>query len=148
MKTILAVASAGGHWEQMVVLSESFRGSAVTYATTVEGLADRAGLTDATLIRDCNRNQPLDCFVCTWQIFRLIQRVRPDFVVSTGAAPGLIALAIGKLFGAKAVWIDSVANSEQLSLSGKLARRFADLPLAQWKHVADRSGVRYMGGIL
>jgi hypothetical protein len=54
-----------------------------------------------------------------------------------------------KLLGAKVVWIDSVAQIEALSVSGRLMRRVADLCLAQWPAVAARyAGVEYAGEVL
>ncbi len=141
-KRIVAVASAGGHWEQLMVLSGSFSGCTVTYATTTPRPEAQV------ILRDCSRDSPLDCLICAWQAFRLVMRTRPDFVVSTGAAPGLLALFFGKLLGAKAIWIDSVANADRLSMSGRLAGSFADLRLTQWSHVADSSGAQYMGRLL
>jgi hypothetical protein len=73
---------------------------------------------------------------------------RPDLIVSTGAAPGAIALAIGKLHGAKVVWVDSVANAEKLSMSGRLCSLFADLCLTQWPHLASERGPHYAGAVL
>jgi hypothetical protein len=42
-----------------------------------------------------------------------------------------------KLAGARTVWIDSIANSEKLSLSGRLVRKHVDLCLTQWPHLTD-----------
>lgn len=72
------------------------------------------------------------------QMLWLVLKFRPDVVITTGAAPGLVALQIGKLFGARTVWIDSLANAEKISLSGKLAERYADLWLTQWPHLVER----------
>jgi hypothetical protein len=82
------------------------------------------------------------------RLFVVMVRVRPDFVISTGAAPGLLALAIGKLFGARTIWLDSLANVDELSRSGRLARRFADLWLTQWPHLATPDGPEYAGAVL
>jgi hypothetical protein len=68
-------------------------------------------------------------------------------VVSTGAAPGYIAIRLGKLLGARTVWIDSVANVEELSLSGRMVSGRADLCLTQWPHLAS-GPVAYMGTVL
>jgi hypothetical protein len=76
-------------------------------------------------------------------------KVRPHVVVTTGAAPGLVAIGVGKLFGAKTVWIDSLANSEVLSLSGRIAEKYADLWLTQWPHLDDSlPRLKYMGSVL
>ena len=73
-----------------------------------------------------------------WTILRvlwLVIRLRPDAIVSTGAAPGYFALRFGKIVGARTLWLDSLANAGELSLSGKKASKFADLTLTQWAHL-------------
>ena len=69
-------------------------------------------------------------------------------VVSTGALPGVIALTLGRAIGARTIWVDSIANAEEMSMSGKLARRVAHLWLSQWEHVAEAAGAEYAGAIL
>jgi hypothetical protein len=69
-------------------------------------------------------------------------------VISTGAAPGYFAVRIGKLFGARTIWVDSVANAEELSLSGKEAGRHVDLWLTQWPHLARPEGPHFKGNVL
>jgi hypothetical protein len=74
--------------------------------------------------------------------------MRPDVVISTGAAPGFLALRLGRLLGARTIWVDSVANGEELSMSGKLAGRYADLWLTQWEHLAHEGGPQFRGNVL
>jgi len=74
-------------------------------------------------------------------------RERPSVVVSTGAAPGYLAIRCARLMGARTLWIDSVANIEELSMSGRLASTTADLCLTQWPHLADER-IRYLGAVL
>lgn len=145
---ILAVSSGGGHWEQLQIISASFSGHEVFYANTIDGLAEKSGIRGATVLTDCNRDRPLDNLKSAWESFNLVRRLRPDFVVSTGAAPGLFALLFGKLFGARTIWVDSIANSERLSMSGKLAGWFVDLHVTQWEHLAQDGRLSYMGSIL
>ena len=71
------------------------------------------------------------------QVAFIICCTRPDVIVSTGAAPGYLALKVGKLLRAKTIWIDSIANVDELSLSGKMAGHCADLWLTQWPHLAS-----------
>ena len=147
MQQILAVSSGGGHWEQLMIISDAFEDCPVTYATTIGSLAERTGKT-ATIIHDCNRNRPIAGLQCLWETFSLVRKTKPAVVISTGAMPGLFAIFFGKLFGAKTVWIDSVANCEQLSMSGKIAGRLASLWVTQWRHLATDHGPRYLGSIL
>lgn len=44
---VLMVASAGGHWQQLMLLREAFDGRDVHYATTLRGLAPQSGATPA-----------------------------------------------------------------------------------------------------
>lgn len=147
-KTILAISSSGGHWEQMMLLRDAFAGHDVVYANTLSGLAERNGIAGAYLVDDCNRDTPVRNLKTGWQIFQIIWKHRPDVIVSTGAAPGIIAIAIGRLFRARTIWIDSIANSEKLSMSGKIAGYVAHLQLTQWEHLARENGPRYAGSVL
>jgi UDP-N-acetylglucosamine:LPS N-acetylglucosamine transferase len=81
-------------------------------------------------------------------LFKIIRYERPNFIISTGAAPGVIALAVGKLFGARTIWLDSIANTEKLSLSGKIAGKFVDLWLTQWEHLSSDRGPKFWGSVL
>jgi hypothetical protein len=83
-----------------------------------------------------------------WSVLVLVARLRPHVVFTTGAAPGALALVIGRIFGAKTIWLDSIANVERLSGSGRMVRRFAQLYLTQWPHLAGSGGPDYAGAVL
>ena len=53
-------------------------------------------------------------------------KFRPNLVISTGAAPGVIGVVLGRLFLAKTIWVDSIANAEELSLGGKISVKIAN----------------------
>ena len=148
-RRILAVASAGGHWQQLLQIRPAFEGHDIRYLTTLDGLAEQAGIAEqSATISDCNRNAPLRILVCALTVARHVLMRRPHVVISTGALPGVIALALGRLIGARTIWLDSIANAEKMSMSGRLARRFATLWLSQWPHVAEAEGARYAGAVL
>ena len=73
---------------------------------------------------------------------------RPDVIVSTGAAPGYFAIRLGRLLGARTIWLDSIANVEQVSMTGQLVRMHADLWLTQWPELATPDGPRHAGSVL
>ena len=147
-RRVLAVASGGGHWQQLMELRPAFGHHSVTYATTLAGLAERSAAAPALLIPDCHRKTPAAVLRCALALVAHIRRLRPQVVLSTGALPGLIALILGKAAGARAVWIDSAANAGAMSASGRAARGIADLWLTQWPGVAQASGAAYAGSIL
>lgn len=76
-----------------------------------------------------------------------MRREKPDMIISTGAAPGLIGLLVGRLMGIHTIWIDSVANADRLSLCGRIAVHIADRTLTQWPHLAAKK-VEYHGNVL
>lgn len=147
-KRIIAIASAGGHWQQLMLLRPSYEAHRVTYLTTLAGLAERFEAAPAYTVPDCNRNTLLKIVTCTFVIGWHMLRLRPHAVITTGAMPGLIALALGRVIGAKTIWVDSVANAEQMSSSGRLARKVAHLRLSQWQSVAEAEGAEFAGRLL
>ena len=145
---VLVVTSGGGHWAQMMRIRKALDGCDVAYASVGQGYADDVPGCRFFVVRDANRAQKLDLIRSAGDVFGVIRRERPAVVVSTGAAPGLFAIVFGKLFGARTVWIDSIANAGKLSLSGRLAGRWADLYLTQWPELAREGGPEYSGAVL
>ena len=147
-KRILAVASGGGHWVQLLRLRPAFDGCDVAYVTVQASYADEVKGSRFYMVTDATRWSRRDLLRMIAEIVWIVLRERPDVVVSTGAAPGVAALRLGKWLGARTVWLDSIANVEQMSLSGKRVRGFADLWLSQWPDVATTDGASFKGTVL
>lgn len=154
---VMAVASAGGHLVQLLRLMpawDGFRAIVVTtdasYEQEVVEVATSLGQAppEFAVVTEANRWQKLRLVRSTVGIILLLIRFRPSVVVTTGAAPGFIALRLGALAGSRTVWVDSIANSEALSLSGTRAGRYADLWLTQWEHLARPDGPDWRGSVL
>ena len=146
MKKVLVIASGGGHWKQLMLLKPAFESQNVKYVTTINGLPEQNGIKNYSIVCDSNKNEKLRTIYSFIQLINVFVRFWPDVVITTGAAPGLLGLVLGKLFFKKTIWIDSVANAEELSLSGKISRRFADVVLTQWEQLADDK-VQYKGSV-
>ncbi len=146
---VLFVASAGGHWVQLGRLKAAFEGCDIVYVTTRDDYrTDVAGARFHT-VSDVTRKNALGLFALSFEVIRILLAERPDVVVTTGAAPGLVAIAWAKVFTrARTIWIDSIANCERLSSSGKQARFFADAWLTQWPDLACPKGPSYWGAVL
>ena len=145
---VLAVSSGGGHWIQMKRLAPAFAGSRVTYATVFP--VSESDLEEAKVfsIPDANRDTKWRLCLLVCRLVWILLRVRPTVVVSTGAAPGYLAIRLGKLMGAKTLFIDSIANAQELSLSAAMAVNHADVTLSQWDNVAEANGVHHWGAVL
>lgn len=148
-KTVLAIASGGGHWVQLLRLRPAFEGCHVIFATTKDSYAsDISEDEQFRVVPDCNRWDKWKLIKGTLAILKLIITERPDVVISTGAAPGFLAIRIAKLIGKKTIWIDSIANAEELSLSGLKARSHCDGWITQWEHLSNVKGPNYYGNVL
>lgn len=144
---LLAVSSGGGHWDEMMLVRASLADYEVIYASTIPHIGAPLGISSVVLT-DFNRNHPMRVAKAFFGAFTLIRKTRPAVIFSTGAAPGVIVLMAGKLLKVRTVWLDSIANAETLSLSGRLAALFVDLHLTQWEHLADGKRSKYLGRVL
>ena len=148
---VMAIASGGGHWVELRRMAPAWRGCQIHYVTTEPGYRKELRAEPEArfhVIPDANRWQKLRLLRQLLGIVWLILRLRPHAVISTGAAPGYFALRLGRLIGARTVWVDSIANAEELSLSGQMARRHADLWLTQWPHLSGEDGPSYRGAVM
>ena len=154
---VLAIASGGGHWVQLLRLRLAWDGCAVTYVTTTGAFRDEI-LRDAEersqlvprylVVPEANRWQKRRLIKQLFMLIWIVMRTRPHAIITTGAAPGYFAIRLGKLIGAKCAWIDSVANAKELSFSGRAAGPHADLWVTQWKDLAEPGGPEYHGSVL
>jgi hypothetical protein len=146
---ILAIASGGGHWVQMRRLYPAFQGLDVAFASVQAAYAEDVPAHRFYAVRDVSRFNKLSLPMLVGELVRILLIERPRTVITTGSFPGLIAIALAKhLFGARTLWIDSIANCEKLSSSGMRARRFADVWLTQWPQLAGPNGPGHWGAVL
>jgi UDP-N-acetylglucosamine:LPS N-acetylglucosamine transferase len=149
MKICLA-ASAGGHLNQLLKLAESWNGYdtfCVTTSNSVRSALQRYG--KVYVVGESNRKHPLRVIAVLIRCIKVVLRKRPDVVISTGAAAGCIMCFLGKIIGARVVWIDSITNVERISLSGRMVRYIADLFLVQWPELAKQyKNVSYAGTLI
>nr|WP_309029495.1 glycosyltransferase [Pelagicoccus enzymogenes] len=132
----------------MLRLRPAFEGHRVVFATTQEDYRAEVPGAEFHRIPDGTRWNKIKLLKSAWGIFRLILKIKPDVIITTGAAPGYFAIRLGKLLRKNTVWIDSIANAEELSLSGKKAQEHATLWLTQWKHLAKPEGPHFYGNVL
>ena len=146
---------------QLRRLRPAWAGCEVTYVTTRPGYRDEVARDSEDdpdgppprfhVVPDANRWQKLRLLGQFLAVGWAVLRARPHAIVTTGAAPGYFAVRLGRLLGARTIWVDSIANGDELSLSGRRAGRHADLWLTQWQHLAaseDEPGPHYRGAVL
>jgi len=148
IKKILAVSSGGGHWVELIRLLPAFSGNIVVFATVDKVYRSEAGTARFYTIQDVTRWNKLRWVQTFAKLAYILLREKPDVVISTGALPGYFSLRLAKWFGIKTIWVDSIANVEELSMSGQSIGKHADLWLTQWPQLAKPEGPLYKGTVL
>ena len=81
--------------------------------------------------------------------FKIISKEKPSVVVTTGAGVGVPFIVLGRIMGAKTVYVESITRNKELSLSGKLVYRIVHKFLVQWPGLAERySKAEYRGRVI
>lgn len=146
-------ASAGGHMDQIVGLlqfSSLWSSEPITFVTTQRTAVAALRVTKkAYVIGDANRRRPLRAIgVLVLSLVTAI-RLHPRLVITTGAMPLAVFSIIAWCLGGRIVWVDSIANVDRLSLSGRLIRPFAIAVFTQWADLEDRKRrIIYAGEVM
>lgn len=145
---VLLISSSGGHWVQMLRMRPAFDGMQQVFASTDHALGSQVPDHRFYSIVDASAWQKIRLVLQAMQVLLILLRVRPSLVISTGASSGFFALLFASKLGMRTIWVDSIANSEELSLSGQRAGKYADLWLTQWEHLSKPGGPDYRGSVV
>jgi beta-1,4-N-acetylglucosaminyltransferase len=148
---ICLACSPGGHLTQMQMLAPAFEGKDcffVTFKSDYSRHLERAYLIEYKLgyIRE-----RLTWLKTIFIAFRILLRERPDVVISTGGGEIAIPFCyVGKLLGAKVIFIETLARVTTRSAAGKLIYPLADLFLVQWETLLKKYGkkAQYWGSVI
>jgi len=150
---ILMVASHGGHYVQLCK-AESFLKSRVNKENVeVIKVSTNSSLLESGMVNyvvdDFNANSLRVALKVFWASLRILIHEKPSTVISTGALPGLMFCITARLLNIKTVWIDSVANYQELSKSGKAARYIVSVCCTQWPHLSMKyRRLKFVGRVL
>lgn len=145
---LLAAASGGGHWIELLRLRAAFAGWDVAYVSMFENYRSMLGAARYYTVPDASRFDKLAFIKVALKSVPIMLKERPDAIVTTGSAPMLWFVLLGRIMGAKTLWIDSVAQAEEMSSSGRLAKKLSSRTVAQWPDVAKTEGVECWGAVL
>ncbi|KRN31269.1 PssD/Cps14F family polysaccharide biosynthesis glycosyltransferase [Weissella halotolerans] len=94
-----------------------------------------------------NRNLK-NLFLNTILAFKVLRREHPDIIISSGAAVAVPFFYLGKLFGAKTVYIEVFDRVDKPTLTGKLVYPVTDRFIVQWEEMKKvYPKAEYLGGI-
>lgn len=73
----------------------------------------------------------------TVKAIKILSKERPDFIISSGAAPAIPFFYIGKVFGAKTIYIEVFDRIDSATITGKLCYPVTDKFIVEWKEMID-----------
>ena len=143
MKKVMFISSTGGHLDELLQLKKMF--DKYDYYIVTEKTKSNLSLkekykkrvsfliyvTYTTLTHKLT--YPIKLFLNTIKSFFIYLKVRPEYIISTGAHTSGPMCLIGHLLGSKIIFIETFANSKTRSKTGNLVYKFADLFIVQWE---------------
>lgn len=147
MKKVLFISSTGGHLEELTQLKDMFK--KYDYYIVTEKTKSNLKLMKkypkrvyfliygsyTTLFKKIT--YPFKLLINSFLSLFIFIRVRPKYIVSTGAHTAGPMCCIGKIFGSKIIFIETFANSKTKSRTGRLVYKFADLFIVQWEEMLE-----------
>jgi beta-1,4-N-acetylglucosaminyltransferase len=129
---VVLVASAGGHLQQIVWMRPWWERHERVWVTfdAVESREWLAGEDVEWAFHPTNRHLG-NLARNAGLAWRVLRRVRPDLVVSTGAAVAAPFFVLGRGFGARTVFIEPYDRVDGPSLTGRLVAPLADRVVLQ-----------------
>jgi len=144
---LLLVSSTGGHLLQLVALRDAFEGFERVWVTFDAG-DSRALLAGEEVVHaysPTNRNAR-NLLRNVGLAFRVVPRMRPAVVVTTGAGVAVPFAWVGRLFGARVVYVESLTRIERPSLTYRLIRPVVSRTYVQWPELR-LPGALYRGTV-
>ncbi|MEE9325990.1 MAG: oligosaccharide biosynthesis protein Alg14 [Cocleimonas sp.] len=148
-KKILAIASPGGHWIQLNKICNPLEQQFdVLYVTPAAQYTGNKSTRKIISITDASATSKHKLIPLALQLLWIFIKERPTAIISTGAAPGAIAFLLAKFLPIKTIWVDSIANTTELSRSARMIKKHANLVMTQWDSLQEEGSVVYKGSIL
>ena len=139
-KKILFISSSGGHLSELMQLKKlftKFEYHIVTEKTdSTKNLKNEYKEKISYLVYGTKKNPFKYFFVMIINLiksFFILKKQKPDVIVTTGAHTAVIMCYIAKIFRKKVIYIETFANINTKTLTGRLVYPIADIFVVQWK---------------
>jgi beta-1,4-N-acetylglucosaminyltransferase len=150
MRPALLVASSGGHLNQLHELRDGWRREDRVWVTfpTPDARARLAGERVIYAAHPTNRNVP-NLVRNGVLAMRLVTRIAPSVVVTTGAGVSVPFAYAARLHGVPVIYVEGLGRVHDLSLSARLAAPAVDRLFVQWPdQVRTHRKAEYAGELL
>ena len=133
---ICLVGSSGGHLTHLHMLKPFWQEKDRFWVTFDK--EDARSLLDGERMIPCYypTNRSLKALVInSFLAWRVLRTEKPDLIISTGAAAAVPFFYLGKLFGAKTMYIEVFDRIDKPTLTGKLVYPVTDCFVVQWEEM-------------
>ena len=130
------VGSSGGHLTHLYMLKPFWENKERFWATfdKEDARSLLAGEVLYPVYYPSNRSIKA-LIINTFRAIKILRREHPDLIISTGAAPAIPFFLIGKLMGAKTVYIEVFDRIDKPTITGKLCYPVTDRFIVQWEEM-------------
>lgn len=142
MKKVLFISSIGGHLSELLKLEpvfEKYNYHIITEKGVCTEYLKARYENRVSYLPYCTRSKIFSyIFIYFYLILKtviLFIRINPEIIITTGTHTAVPMCYIGKLFGRKIIYIESKANINKKTLTGKIIYPIADLFIVQWKNM-------------
>lgn len=154
MKKVIFAASSGGHLTEILKLEKLFNEYNYLLVTEKTDVTDE--LKDKYNMKFLKygpcKNKLKYILTIMYNLFltiKIVVKFRPDTIVSTGAQIGGFFCYVGKFFGAKVIYIETMAKIKELSGTGNNVYKIADKFYVQWEGLAKKlDKAEYIGRLI
>ncbi len=148
---ICLVCSHGGHFVELMQLLDAFEGNNYFFATYSSEATKN--LKNAYLIKfeGWDLKGKILLMKCIIKTAQILLKEKPDVIVSTGGGEIAVPFCyIGKILGAKVIFIETLTRTTTPSGGGKFIYPIADLFLVQWESLLKKYGkkAKYWGKVI
>lgn len=135
---ICLVGSSGGHLTHLYMLKPTWENKKRFWVTFDK--VDANSTLKGEKVYHCyfptNRNI-WNLIRNTFLAIKILHKEKPDLIISSGAAVAVPFFWLGKLRGAKTIYIEVFDRINKNTLTGKLVRRVTDTFIVQWDEMLD-----------
>ena len=139
MKKVLFISSTGGHLSEMLQLKDMF--NRYDYKIITEKTKSNLKLKKyygnriSYLVygtKDHKLSYPFKLLYNCFKSLYFYLKIHPDYVITTGAHTAGPMCLIAKLFGSRVIYIETFANINTKTITGKLLYPVSDKFIVQW----------------
>lgn len=133
---ICLVGSSGGHLTHLYMLKSFWKNKERFWVTFDK--ADAKSLLKNERLISCYypTNRSLKALLINTRLaWKTIQKERPDVIISSGAAVAVPFFYIGKLFGARLIYIEVYDRIDKSTMTGKMVYPITDTFIVQWEEM-------------